>query len=397
MKLKLSLNIIFTFLFVNLCAGEYRVGVDDVLSISVWNHPEMSISAVRVRPDGKISLPVVGDVQAAGYTPAELQREISTVLRRYLRGEPIVTVTVTQFNSLKVSVFGAVVNPGSYTFVEPPTPLELIAKAGGMTQNADPSSARIVSSDGISTTVDLSKAILSGGGLPKLKAGDTLFIPSSRRPLSRKDAGKIVRITILGSVRSPGTYEFPKTPTLVEAISKAGWVNSESSLEKVKVIRTIAGRSESVSVNVREFLEKGDPSLLPALESGDLVLVPTSKEEITILGGVNNPGTYPIIGQITILEAIGMAGGLSEKGDPRAVKIGRKKGGNYVWSNVDVTPWINGRSSSGNPPPTVIPGDLIIVPVRRFSFWSAAGTLRAVIAFVVDLIAVYGVYQLATR
>ncbi|HEX30368.1 TPA: hypothetical protein ENG04_09840, partial [Candidatus Poribacteria bacterium] len=115
MKLKLSLNIIFTFLFVNLCAGEYRVGVDDVLSISVWNHPEMSISAVRVRPDGKISLPVVGDVQAAGYTPAELQREISTVLRRYLRGEPIVTVTVTQFNSLKVSVFGAVVNPGSYT------------------------------------------------------------------------------------------------------------------------------------------------------------------------------------------------------------------------------------------------------------------------------------------
>ncbi|MCD6505960.1 SLBB domain-containing protein [Candidatus Poribacteria bacterium] len=397
MKLKLSLNIIFTFLFVNLCAGEYRIGVDDVLSISVWNHPEMSISAVRVRPDGKISLPVVGDVQAAGYTPAELQREISTVLRRYLRGEPIVTVTVTQFNSLKVSVFGAVVNPGSYTFVEPPTPLELIAKAGGMTQNADPSSARIVSSDGISTTVDLSKAILSGGGLPKLKAGDALFIPSSRRPLSRKDAGKIVRITILGGVRSPGTYEFPKTPTLVEAISKAGWVNSESSLEKVKVIRTIAGRSESVSVNVREFLEKGDPSLLPALESGDLVLVPTSKEEITILGGVNNPGTYPIIGQITILEAIGMAGGLSEKSDPRAVKIGRKKGGNYVWSNVDVTPWINGRSSSGNPPPTVIPGDLIIVPVRRFSFWSAAGTLRAVIAFVVDLIAVYGVYQLATR
>ena len=148
---------------------------------------------------------------------------------------------------------------------------------------------------------------------------------------------------------------------------------------------------------MREFLEKGDPSLLPALESGDLVLVPTSKEEITILGGVNNPGTYPIIGQITILEAIGMAGGLSEKSDPRAVKIGRKKGGNYVWSNVDVTPWINGRSSSGNPPPTVIPGDLIIVPVRRFSFWSAAGTLRAVIAFVVDLIAVYGVYQLATR
>ncbi len=397
MKLKLSLNIIFTFLFINLCAGEYRIGVDDILSISVWNHPEMSISNARVRPDGKISLPVVGDVQAAGYTPAELQKEIAAILRRYLRGEPIVTVSVIQFNSLKVSVFGAVVNPGSYTFVEPPTPLELIAKAGGMTQNADPSSARIISPDGVSTAVDLSKAILSGGELPELKAGDTLFIPLSEKSLSRKGADRLIRITVLGGVQAPGTYEFRQTPTLIEVLSKAGWVSSESSLEKVKVIRTIAGRSESVGVNVREFLRKGDPSLLPALKSGDLILVPTLKEEITVLGGVNNPGTFPVRGEITILEAIGMAGGLSEKGDPRAIKIGRKQGGRYVWSDVDVTPWVKGRSISGNPPPAVMPGDLIIVPATRLSFWSAAGTLRAVIAFVVDLIAVYGVYQLATR
>ena len=397
MKLRLCLNIIFTFLLINLCAGEYRIGVDDILSISVWNHPEMSLSNARVRPDGKISLPVVGDVQAAGYTPAELQREITAVLRRYLRGEPIVTVSVIQFNSLKVSIFGAVANPGSYTFVNPPTPLELIAKAGGMSQGADPSSARIVSSDGVSTPVDLSKAILSGGEMPKLKAGDTLFIPSSERTSLRKGAERSIRITVLGGVQTPGTYEFQKTPTLVEALSRAGWVSSESSLERVKVIRRIAGRSESVNVNVREFLEKGDPSLLPALEPGDLILVPTLREEITVLGGVNNPGTFPVRGKITILEAIGMAGGFSEKGDPSSVKIGRRRGEGYVWSEVDVTPWVKGGAISGYPPPTVIPGDLIIVPSTRLSFWSAAVTLRAFIAFVVDLIAIYGVYQLATR
>jgi protein involved in polysaccharide export with SLBB domain len=396
MRVRLAVQITLIFFLVGICAGEYRIGVDDLLSISVWRHPELSLSNARVRPDGMISLPVVGEVRAAGYTPADLQREIASLLRRYVKGEPIVTVSVLQFNSLKVNVFGAVKNPGSYTFAQSPTPLELIAKCGGMTENAEPSSARIISADGTIQRVDLSSAILSGGQLPRLNAGDTLFIPAGEFS-SQTTAPRSIRITVLGSVRSPGTYDFQDTPTLIEVLSRAGWTLNETALEEVRVVRTVSGRSESVRVNVKRFLESGDPSLLPVLESGDLILVPEAKEELTILGGVNNPGTFQIRGPITLLEALGMAGGLSESADPRAVKIGRLQNGRYSWNEVDVTPWVKGRTLSGTSPPIVMPGDLIIVPATKVSFWGAAGMLRAAIAFIVDLIAIYGVYQLTTK
>jgi polysaccharide export outer membrane protein len=107
----------------------FVIGVDDVLAINVWKEPDIS-RAIPVRSDGRISLPLVGEVQAAGQTPAKLEVEIAGKLKNYI-AEPEVTVMVQQINSQKFNVLGQVMRPGSFPLANSPTVLDAIALAGG--------------------------------------------------------------------------------------------------------------------------------------------------------------------------------------------------------------------------------------------------------------------------
>lgn len=107
----------------------FIIGEDDVLAIDVWKEPQISRS-VPVRSDGKISLPLVGEVQASGETPLKLEKEIATKLQNYI-SEPEVTVIVQQINSQKFNVLGQVTKPGSYPLTNSMTILDAIALAGG--------------------------------------------------------------------------------------------------------------------------------------------------------------------------------------------------------------------------------------------------------------------------
>ena len=107
----------------------FVIGMDDVLAVNVWKETEISRS-VPVRSDGKISLPLAGEVQAAGQTPRQLEVEIAKRLQNYI-SEPEVTVIVQQINSQKFNILGQVVKPGSYPLTNSPTILDAIALAGG--------------------------------------------------------------------------------------------------------------------------------------------------------------------------------------------------------------------------------------------------------------------------
>jgi polysaccharide export outer membrane protein len=107
----------------------FIIGNGDRLSISVWKQPDLSRS-LPVRSDGRISLPLIGEVNAAGQTPLKLEEEITTRLQPYL-AEPEVTVIVEQINSEKFNILGRVAKPGSYPLVNPTTVLDAIALAGG--------------------------------------------------------------------------------------------------------------------------------------------------------------------------------------------------------------------------------------------------------------------------
>lgn len=112
----------------------YAIGVGDVIEISVWKSPELSVS-VPVRPDGRVSVPLLGDIQAAGMTPLALKEQLSQDFRKYVTA-PEVSVVIKEINSRKVFVTGEVKTPGAYD-LQPRTKLmQVLSLAGGLTPYA---------------------------------------------------------------------------------------------------------------------------------------------------------------------------------------------------------------------------------------------------------------------
>jgi polysaccharide export outer membrane protein len=158
----------------------YIIGDADVLDINVWKEVDVS-RTVPVRPDGKISLPLLNDVQAAGLTPMQLQQQITEKLRKFLT-EPQVTVIVTQINSRRVYIMGEVNRPGMISLLPQMTILQLITTAGGFTQFANTSKIRLVRNEnGKQTTYTFNYKELMRGERPEqdllLKPGDSVVVP----------------------------------------------------------------------------------------------------------------------------------------------------------------------------------------------------------------------------
>lgn len=114
--------------------SSYVIGPEDVLDVSVWKEPDFSLT-VPVRPDGKISVPLINDVQAGGKTPLELAATITDLLKKYLTA-PRVTVVVKAINSRRVYIMGEVVRPGTIPLMGSMTVLQALSSAGGFTQFA---------------------------------------------------------------------------------------------------------------------------------------------------------------------------------------------------------------------------------------------------------------------
>lgn len=115
--------------------GEYRIAPGDVLGVRVWNQPTMSLERTRVRDDGKIAVPFLQDVEAAGKTPAELAERLQAHLKTYVVS-PVVTVTVEELRPFRVSVTGEVVRPGVYELERGAGVLSALAAAGSFTEFA---------------------------------------------------------------------------------------------------------------------------------------------------------------------------------------------------------------------------------------------------------------------
>lgn len=114
--------------------ANYRIGADDVLTINVWHEPEVSRN-VPVRPDGDISLPLVGDVHAAGMTPTALKKELEARFSKFLT-DPSVSVIVSEIRSQRINVLGQVMRPGTYPLIPPMTVIDAVATAGGLREFA---------------------------------------------------------------------------------------------------------------------------------------------------------------------------------------------------------------------------------------------------------------------
>lgn len=168
----------------NASTSEYRIGVDDQVQVNVWRNEDLSV-AIPVRPDGMISVPLIGDVRAGGRTPAEVAATIEERLKTYIR-EPQVTVIVTELRShefiSRVRVTGAVERPLSLPYRQGMTVLDAVLEAGGTNDFAAPGRARLYRRLGEKTEVFDVKLddILSRGELITnyhLLPGDIITVP----------------------------------------------------------------------------------------------------------------------------------------------------------------------------------------------------------------------------
>jgi polysaccharide biosynthesis/export protein len=162
----------------------YHIGPTDVVNVIVWRNPELSMS-VPVRPDGRITTPLIDDLEAIGKTPTELERDMEKALVKYIR-DPVVTVIVTNFvgpTSEQVRVIGEAARPQALAYRKDMTVLDVMIAAGGLTDFADGNAARIfrVADGGKLYSVRLRDLIKRGDITANvaMRPGDILIIPQS--------------------------------------------------------------------------------------------------------------------------------------------------------------------------------------------------------------------------
>lgn len=181
-------------------AGEYVIGPEDVLEIKFWQDGSLDAD-VKVRQDGKISLDIIGELQAAGLTTSELESKIVKQMSRYNKAISQSVVRVTSYGYQKVYITGQILHPGKYTFEEIPDLWTIINEAGGITETGDLTRVMIIRGGDLAgevSVINVAEMVASGrmNSLPKIRAGDTIEISRSpaglpARTLSDQPQAKI--------------------------------------------------------------------------------------------------------------------------------------------------------------------------------------------------------------
>ncbi|MCB1734801.1 MAG: polysaccharide biosynthesis/export family protein [Gammaproteobacteria bacterium] len=252
---------------------DFTLGKGDVLSVSVYNEPDLSVNGVPIRPDGKFSFPLVGDVLAENRSVDEVKAELTERLLKYLK-DPQVSVIVQQFASLEYTLIGEVVHPGVYPLVTNVTITGAMAKAGGLTKGQFHASSveladlthAFISRDGSPLPVDF-VALFRDGDLRydiPLHPGDYIYIPSG---LSKE-------IYVLGEVQRPDLFAFREDMQLSKALTIANGFTVDADMTQVHIARGSLADPELYVINMEDVF-KGRVTDIE-LEPGDIIYVPAS-------------------------------------------------------------------------------------------------------------------------
>ena len=248
-----------------LSATEYFIGAGDILFIAVLGEKELGTVAT-VNPGGKISFPLVGDVQAAGLTAEELADQLTQRLSKKIRN-PAVTVSLREINSYRVYTLGSVARPGVVSNKSVITLLQALALAGGVTPGVDLTLA-YVARGSEKLDVDFRKLLMEGDLSQniELKPEDVVVLPANPRNA----------VFIMGEVRKPGT--FPLNPeshfTILKAIAGAGGFSEFAKPSKTIILREEGTTKRIIPVDVDEIIENPQEAKDILLKPGDVVIVP---------------------------------------------------------------------------------------------------------------------------
>ena len=358
----------------------YRIGPYDVLQIVVpeerTDAPIVTTDALTVGPDGTVAVAYLGDVIAVGKTTAELSEEIRVgLIEAGQFVSPHVLVRVREYGADRVSVLGAVKEPGYFPFREGLAVRDAIAMAKGVQLEiaANPL-ARLVHRDGESVTFQLNEALRAEGAMADLllQPGDAIIVEES------------APVSVLGYVHDPGDVRVREGARLSEVLALAGGIvePGEETFEAGRTpgdstritINRADGTTETVSLmGADEGTTRDDPAVFP----GDVIYVPASRSEVTVLGYIKSPGVLVFRSGDRVSDVIAKAGGviissgipdnILEIGDLSAIRLYRADGTELL-VNLD-------SRVAGAGDPELLPGDSIVVPRREQTYY-ALGRVR---------------------
>lgn len=248
----------------------YKIGPGDLIEIKVFNVPELNIT-VRVSGNGTITLPLIGDIIADGFSRSQLENQLAAKLEKNYLKDAQVTIFIKEYHSKMVSVIGAVNKPGNHELYGEKTILELISLAGGFKSGTSDKIIiirKLKNGKSISLKIDVDELMVEGN--PKLniplKGGDIINIPAESH----------MSIYIFGEVKNPGHIKMLKDGeiTLLRAIAQAGGFTERARKGSVLVKRRVKGKEKKIKINVKRILKGKIRDFV--LENNDIIHVPES-------------------------------------------------------------------------------------------------------------------------
>jgi len=293
-------------------AAAADLAAGDAIAVTVLGEPTIS-GRLLVRPDGMISLPLAGEVQAAGRTTVAVAAELAQKLSEYIKN-PQVTVDLVEQAKLKIAISGEVRTPGIY-FVPPGSKLsEALNAAGGFSDQADMETVQLVRPGVGATQHSLPELVTPAGMIndPLLFSGDNLVVPRVTPERGYQ---------VLGRVLKPGLYSLGMHgPVGVwEAITKAGGLAEKTAVD-VEHATITRSNGERVVINLNQLLTtEGAPQV--TVGPGDTLTVPPPAAQVFVLGAVNRPGPVLLRRGALLLEALAQAGGLTALARPKEASL----------------------------------------------------------------------------
>lgn len=334
---------------------EYVLGPGDVVEVTVVGEPQLS-GLFTIRPDGRITLPLLGDVVAAGQTSRQLAETLAQALRRYVRN-PQVSVNLRQPSPRRQFVYllGQVARPGAYEYLAGWTVAELLAAAGGPTPKAALRRAVILRRD-TAIRVDLEALLVKGNpeANVRLEPGDVLIVAEIDE-----------RVHVLGEVARPGYQEWRDGDRVLDVITKAGGLTIKAAPERISILRD----DGALTVDLLAFLYRGQVDQNVPVRSGDIIFVPETENRVVVLGQVAKPGSYFFRPGDRVTDLLSAAGGPTPRAALSEVGVIRQNGEPPTIITANLVKFFRDGDTKQNV--AVKPGDVIYVPDRPDVNWTA--------------------------
>ncbi len=242
-------------------ASDYVIGEGDGLEVAVWGVKELTFS-VKVRPDGKITVPGLGDVSASAMTPTQLQSSLGEKLKELVKN-PIVTVTVSNITNSKIYIFGGGVRAGIYDLNRRSSLLQLLCSMGDV------------------KSAELKKAYVMRGGKKIKENFYPLFIDGDVKEDMEMESNDVIflppaterNVFVVGAVNNPKALEYREGLSVLDAILDAGGFNKYAKENSTVIIRKEGDKEHSIPVKGKDLISNGDMSQNIKLKAGDYIIV----------------------------------------------------------------------------------------------------------------------------